>query len=261
MVLWEFSTTLMPTSKGGPLVMLFALTKEGVPAGKTTAAVFYTIFLDTGFFVLLVPIITPFFWSGMLLPANFGSRALAVAGGVFWTTYAVMASYWILLAVLLLVRPQWVPVVFGRLARLRVLSRWKAKIEKLALDFSEAAIFMRKQPVRVHFHAIFGTLGAWTLKFAMINCLVLAIAPQVPVDGYTQMFIYARMVAMFLIMAFSPTPGGAGLAEIALPQFISDIIPTSLGLVVALIWRGMAYYGYIIAGAIVVPAWVSKWGK
>ena len=29
-----------------------------------------------------------------------------------------------------------------------------------------------------------------------------------------------------------------------------------IGLVVALLWRGMAYYGYLLLGAIVVPNWI-----
>jgi hypothetical protein len=91
----------------------------------------------------------------------------------------------------------------------------------------------------------------------MINCLIIAVVPGTPMDGSTQMFVFARLVAMFIIMAFSPTPGGAGLAEVALSNFISDYVPLGIGLVVALLWRGMAYYGYLIAGAIVVPAWIN----
>jgi len=81
--------------------------------------------------------------------------------------------------------------------------------------------------------------------------------PSTPIDGATQAFIYARLVAMFIIMAFSPTPGGAGLAEIALAGFISDYVPAGIGLVIALLWRGMAYYGYLLAGALVVPGWIA----
>jgi hypothetical protein len=92
----------------------------------------------------------------------------------------------------------------------------------------------------------------------MINCLIIAVVPDTPVDGSTQAFIYARLVAMYIIMSFSPTPGGAGLAEIALAGFLSDYIPRGIGMVVALLWRGMAYYGYLLLGAIIAPAWVNS---
>jgi uncharacterized membrane protein YbhN (UPF0104 family) len=126
------------------------------------------------------------------------------------------------------------------------------------MEIAMASQGLRKATKGVHIRALVGTLGAWTCKFAMINCLMVAVFPQVPLDGFTQLFVYARMVAMFIIMTFTPTPGGAGLAEVALPRFISDFMPLSMGLVVALLWRGMAYYGYLLAGTIVGPNWMRK---
>ncbi|MEZ4941465.1 MAG: hypothetical protein R3D58_11365, partial [Saprospiraceae bacterium] len=61
-----------------------------------------------------------------------------------------------------------------------------------------------------------------------------------------------------IIMAFSPTPGGAGLAEVALAGFIADFVPAGIGLIIALLWRSMAYYGYLLLGAFVVPAWIAR---
>jgi uncharacterized membrane protein YbhN (UPF0104 family) len=169
-----------------------------------------------------------------------------------------MAMYWLFLTTLVFLRPEWTPRVFTFLSKLPIFRRWKSPLEQLGFDIALAASGLRQAGWRLHFRVILGTLGAWTCKFAMINCLMLAIAPEVPLDGYTQLLVYARMVAMFIIMTFSPTPGGAGLAEVALPRFISDFMPLSLGLVVALMWRGMAYYGYLLAGAIVTPAWVAR---
>lgn len=258
MVIWEFSTTVTPTSKGGPFVTLFTLSKEGVPGGKAASAIFYTIILDSGFFVLLLPALLGIYGSEILFPPEASSRELALAGGAFWVTYCIMASYWAGLMILVFIRPKIAPAVMGWLGHLPVLRRWKAKFHQLGSEFAVAAVELRQQPFRVHFQAIIGTFGAWTLKFIMINCLILAVAPQVKVDGFTQLFIYARMVAMFIILAFTPTPGGAGIAEVMMPKFISDVIPPALGLVVALLWRGMAYYGYLIAGAIVAPHWIAK---
>ncbi len=258
MVIWEFSTTITPTSKGGPFVTLFTLSKEGVAPGKAASAIFYTIILDSGFFVLFLPILLWIYGSEMLFPPASGSRELALAGGAFWATYSIMAGYWAALMILVFIRPKIAPVVMGWLGRAPVLKRWKSKFDQLGEEFATAAVELKGQPWSVHFQAIIGTLGAWTLKFAMINCLILAVAPQVHVDGFTQLFIYARMVAMFIIMAFTPTPGGAGIAEVMMPKFISDVVPPALGLVVALLWRGMAYYGYLIAGAIVAPNWIRK---
>jgi uncharacterized protein (TIRG00374 family) len=128
----------------------------------------------------------------------------------------------------------------------------------LGEEFELAAREIHREGWCHHLKVIIGTLGAWTSKFFMINCLIIAVVPAIPVDGATQAFLYARLVAMFIIMAFSPTPGGAGLAEMALVGFTSDYMPAGIALVVALLWRGMAFYGYLLLGAIVAPGWVAS---
>lgn len=256
--IWEFSGCIAPTSKGGPVVAMFMLPKEGIPVGQTITAVLYTIILDSGFFVLLLPALLLIYGPGMLFPGMTDFNDVSLASGAFFTIYGMMATYWLSLMVLVIIRPQITPVLLNWLSRLSILKRWKSSFEKAGLEFGLAAIGLRKQPWKIHIQAILGTLGAWTFKFAMINCLLIAVAPQTPLNGTVQLLIYSRLVAMFIIMAFSPTPGGAGLAEVALPRFISDFVPLSTGLIVALLWRGMAWYGYLLAGAVVVPQWVAR---
>jgi glycosyltransferase 2 family protein len=261
MVVWEFSTTIAPTSKGGPVVMMFALPREGVRVAKTIAAVLYTIILDSGFFVLLLPVLLTVYGSGMLFPAQSDFGSIGLATGAFMATYALMATYWCFLILVVFVRPQWARPLMARVARIGFLKKWRTKIEAMGEEFTTAAIELRAAPASVHVRSIVGTLGAWTLKFALINCIIVGIWPSVPLDGSTQLLIYARMTAMFIVLAFSPTPGGAGIAELALPRFISDFVPLSVGLVVALVWRGMAYYGYLLAGVLVVPGWLARGRK
>lgn len=258
MVIWEFSSTVTPTSKGGPFVMLFVLTREKLAAGRTAAAVFYVMILDSAFFIISLPILLSIYGPSMLYPGmkNFGD--LELASGTFFVTYGLMLSYLIVLVFFLLIRPGYSKTALGWLARRRFLKKWSPRLTLLGNEFALAAHEIRRRDWRYHLQVIIGTLGAWTCKFAMINCLIIAVVPSTPVDGYTQAFIYARLVAMFTIMSFSPTPGGAGLAEMALVGFIADYVPKGIGLVVALLWRGMAYYGYLLLGAIILPGWVAK---
>lgn len=257
-VLWEFSGALTPTSKGGPFVMLFVLTQEKLPAGRTAAAVFYTLVCDSGFFVLLLPFLLLLYGPPMLYPGMQSFGDVGLASGAFFVTYGMMAGYWLALVALLFVKPQYAQSVMYWLAGRRWLKRWAAKINRLGDEFALAAVEIRRQDWRYHFKVIGSTIGAWTSKFILINFLIIALAPAVPLDGATQAFIYARLVAMFIIMAFSPTPGAAGLAEVALANFITDFVPAGVGLIVALIWRGMAYYGYLLLGAIIVPGWIAR---
>ncbi len=257
-VLWEFSGALTPTSKGGPFVMLFVLTQEKLPAGRTAAAVFYTMICDSGFFVLTLPFLLLWYGPRMLYPGMQSYHDVGLASGAFFVTYAVMTMYWLVLVFLLILRPQYASRSLFWLAKRPFLKRWAAKFERLGQEFERAAGEIRQQNWRYHLPVILSTIGSWTSKFIMINLLIIAIVPSIPLDGATQAFIYARLVAMFIIMAFSPTPGGAGLAEVALAGFISDFVPAGIGLVVALLWRSMAYYGYLLLGAFVVPAWITR---
>ena len=257
-VLWEFSAALTPTSKGGPFVMLFVLTQEKLPAGRTAAAVFYTMLLDSGFFIITLPFLLLLYGPPMLYPGMQSFSDVGLATGTFFVTYGLMFGYWIVLVFFLLLQPRYAKNAITWLARRRFLKKWSARLTLLGDEFAMGAHEIKRRDWRYHLKVIGGTAGAWTSKFIMINCLMIAVVPDMPVDGGTQAFIYARMVAMFIIMAFSPTPGGAGLAEMALVGFISDYAPAGVALVVALLWRGMAYYGYLLLGAIVVPGWVAR---
>ncbi|MBL7825565.1 MAG: flippase-like domain-containing protein [Saprospiraceae bacterium] len=261
-VLWEFSSALTPTAKGGPFVMLFVLTKEKVPAGRTAVAVLYTMIFDSGFFVFLIPTFLLIYGPPMLFPGMTSYNDVGLASGTFFVTYGMMLVYWTTITLFVMAKPQLGKAILHWLAKRPIFKKRAARLDLLGDEFVLAAKEIREQNWKFHVSVLLGTLGSWTAKFLMINCIIIALAPDTPVDGATQAFIYARLVAMFTIMTFSPTPGGAGLAEIALAGFISDYVPDGVGIVVALIWRAMAYYGYLLVGAIVVPAWVnSVFGK
>lgn len=260
-VIWEFSATLTPTSKGGPFVMLFVLTREGLSAGRTAAAVFYTMVCDAGFFILTLPLLLMVYGPPMLFPGlqsfhEGGEKGAAVVA--FFVTYGAMFIYWIILVFFLLVKPHLAEGALDWLAKRRIMRRWASRLRRLGDEFAHAADEIRGRNWHYHFRVILGTVGAWTSKFLMINCLIIAIVPTTQFDGFTQAFIYARMVAMFIIMSFSPTPGGAGIAELLMIRYISDYAPESIAFVVALLWRGLAYYGYLLLGAVVTPAWLAR---
>ncbi len=257
-VLWEFSGNLTPTSKGGAFIMTFALTREGLTGGRTAAMVLYSVICDSGFLLTSLAVLLAAFGPPMLYPGAVSYHDAGLAGGTFFFTCIFMLAYWLVFLFFLFVRPDLTGRFLAGLSRLPFLKKYDHALIKIGNDFAAAAIEIRANDWHYHLKVWLATFGGWTCKFLFINCLILAVVPEMPLDGTTQAFIYARMVAMFIIIAFSPTPGGAGLAEVAMVKFISDFVPSGLSLVVALLWRGMAFYGYMILGAVVVPAWISK---
>ncbi len=256
--IWEFSANLTPTSKGGPFVMLFVLNREKLPPAKTAAAILYTIICDSLFFVSIYPPLVSIFGPRLIQPEMTSFDATTGWGYAFFVAYAVMASYGLAFAYFLFIRPQDAAGLFNLVGRLPFLKNRRDGLRKLAADFVLAARELRGRGRAFHLGVIFSTIGAWTCKFILINCLIVAFVPETPIDGATQLFLFGRLAAMFTISAFFVTPGGSGLVEMTFGRFLSDFIPRGLAPVVALVWRLMAYYGYLFVGAIVVPNWVAR---
>lgn len=137
--------------------------------------------------------------------------------------------------------------------------RWNEKAIKLGDDFIIASKEMAGQGFRFGFKAFLATATAWSSRFILLNCLIIAFQQNVPTDLFTQGALYGRLETMFVIMAFSPTPGSAGVAEILFHSFVYDYIPNeTTSSIVAIIWRFLTYYLYILIGALVIPVWIRK---
>jgi hypothetical protein len=63
-------------------------------------------------------------------------------------------------------------------------------------------------------------------------------------------------------MMISPTPGGSGVAEYAFGELmISFSRSTLLIAALALLWRLISYFPYLVIGAIILPRWLRKENK
>lgn len=56
-MLWEFTSTITPSTVGGTAVAVVFLHKEGLTVGRSTAVVLATSFLDELYFVIMLPLI------------------------------------------------------------------------------------------------------------------------------------------------------------------------------------------------------------
>ena len=65
-------------------------------------------------------------------------------------------------------------------------------------------------------------------------------------------------------MIISPTPGGSGFAELILGRYITDTLPVdpllagSIAIAMAIIWRFISYYPYLLIGSIIIPRWIER---
>lgn len=118
---------------------------------------------------------------------------------------------------------------------------------------------MKQQNWKFHLGGFLSTATAWSCRFLLLNCLIIAFTDTISLDFGTQLRLYSRLETMYLIMLFSPTPGGAGFAELVFYGFIKDYVPfQGVALIIASIWRLFTYYSYLFIGTIVIPNWIRK---
>ncbi len=252
--IWEFSSAVSPTSVGGSAVALFVLSQEKLKAAKTTAIVIYTIVLDTIFFVGGLPILLLLFGPIMLSPNGeiFGSW-----GTIFFSAYLLMFCYGSLFFYGLFFSPQQFKYFMVWVCKFKYLNRFEEGARKLGDDVITASKEIKAQPMSFHLGGFFSTATAWSCRFLLLNCLIIAFVESVNTDFWYQFFVYARLEAMYVIMAVAPTPGTSGLAEWAFQKHLVDIVPYN-GIFIALLWRLLTYYSYLFSGAIIIPNWIRE---
>ena len=256
--IWEFSSAVSPTSIGGSAVAMFVLAQEKLPAAKTTTLVLYSAVLDTIFFVGVLPILFIFFRTNMIRPNMQTLSDMDGWGYTFIGAYIFMAMYGALFFYGIFINPRTIKRVVVGATKLKFLQKYSDSAIKLGNDIILASKEMRKKKWSYHIGAFLATAGAWSCRFLLLNCLIIGFV-HTSTDLWTQANLYARLQTMFVIMAFSPTPGGAGFAEVLFGGFLSDYVNSkTLALIIAFIWRLFTYYLYLLVGVIVIPNWVRN---
>ena len=257
-VIWEFSSAISPTSVGGAGVAFLLLSQERLPGEKTVTAVLYTMVLDTLY--LLIGIIVQVVILGPIAirPNATDFNSLEGFGITLISVSFFMLVYGFIFYYGIFINPGATKKMLFGLSKIKFLGKFKQNLEKTAVNVVIASEELKRKNIKFHIISFLTTAGAWTTRFLALNFIILALIKDTPGEGWHHFVMYSRAVAMYFITAFSPTPGGAGVAEYLFGGFFTDYIPASLGSLVALIWRLISYYPYLIAGAIIIPIWIRK---
>jgi len=253
-VLWEFSSAVSPTTIGGAGVALFMLAQEKLSAAKTVSVVLYSMVVDTLFFIITVPALYFIYGRAMIRPGAEGG----VFDVAFWSIMAFMSVYGLIFFYGLFINPNTIKKLIGLIARIPFLKKFRKELLQTANDVVITSKEMKQQPAIFHIKAFTSTAIAWVVRFLAINCIIMAFVPDVATDIYNQLLMYSRGESMHVITSFTPTPGGAGFAEVLFGGFYSEWITSGVSTIAALVWRLVTYYSYLIAGAIIIPVWISE---
>ena len=257
--IWEFSSAISPTSVGGSAVALVVLAQEKLSTAKTTTIVLYSAILDTMFFIGTLPIL--FFLLGPIIirPGLESLTSLDGWGYTFIGTYLLMLTYGSIFFYGLFINPRLMQRLLKWVTSGKLFGRWRKSAIQLGNDFIVASQETKQQSIGWHIQAFLATATAWSCRFLLLNCLIIAFVSTLSLDFWSQFELYGRLETMFVIIAFSPTPGAAGFAELVFWGFVNDYVPSQgLALIIATIWRLFTYYMYLFVGAIIIPNWVRK---
>lgn len=252
-MLCEFTSCVTPSAVGGSAFGMIYLNREGIELGRATTLMMTTLFLDEFFFVLSLPLIMLVVPYGELFGFEHSTFTVGLQG-VFWTVYGILFIWTLILFLGIIVHPQSIHKALNRIFRLRLLRRWATQVDTLGENMEATGRDLRKRPPRWWVETFGATALSWSSRYLVVNALFLAFAP-----GADQLIVFARQFVVWVVLMVSPTPGSAGISEWLFTTYYGDLIHNaSMALVIALFWRIISYYVYLLIGACIVPGWVRK---
>ncbi|MDR0364380.1 MAG: flippase-like domain-containing protein [Bacteroidales bacterium] len=255
-MMWEFASALTPSIVGGSAVALFIVAQEGISPGRSTAIVLITAFLDEMFYLIMVPIIVIVVGFDHLFDTERSANFLGMQLGIkslFYVGYVLILVLNCFIAYGIFINPKGLKKILGGLFSLKFLRKWKPQAIQAGDDIITTSKEMRKKPFMFWIKTGGATFLSWTSRFLVVNFLILAIG-----GSGNQWFIYAKQLVMWIILMISPTPGASGVAEYFFSDFLGAFIPHGLSSAIAILWRLMSYYVYLILGLIVLPLWLRR---
>ena len=255
-MLWEFASSITPSVVGGSAVAFYIVNKEGVNMGRTTAVVLVTSLLDELFYIIFVPIviITAGFNNIFVKDTDFSIFNMDVGMfGIFLAGYLFIILLQSIIVYGIFVNPRGLKWILIRIFKLRFLRKWLSGAVTTGDQIITTSRELKGKSIIFWAKAFISTVFSWTARFWVVNAMILGF-----VSVQDHLLIYARQLVMWVIMLISPTPGSSGVAEYIFTDFLGEFIPLGLSPALALLWRLLSFYPYIIVGAIVLPIWIRR---
>ena len=261
-MLWEFTSAITPSTVGGTAVAVVFLHKEGMTVGRSTAVVLATSFLDELYFVIMLPLILLLVGKKALFITSLqGTGASFLNDLILFSAigYSIILIWVVLVGYGLFINPEAIKKLIIKIFSLPVIRRWHDAAVRAGDDIVESSHELRKRNFSFWLKATIATFLSWTARYWVVNAILVAFF--VINDHF---LIFARQLVTWIMMIISPSPGGSGFAELILGRYISDLIPVdpliagSIAIAIAIIWRIISYYPYLIIGALLVPGWIES---
>lgn len=228
-----FLALVTPGASGGAIAQIMFMRKAGVPVAKATVVVLVRTVMSIFFLILLVPVVLH----------NDSDIGEWMAPSVIMTVSVLFTS---------------LPVIVFFLMRTQYPEKW---LDKLTSRFS----YNTRQNCFIwyeEFKNAFKVMAQHPLKvlraFIESGLSLLGIYATVPAFftglnnfSFDLCEVMGRMILLNLVLYFSPTPGGSGVAEVGFVALFSNILPDGVVGIMAVMWRFAAEYLPFLLGAFV----------
>lgn len=249
-----FTSAVTPSAVGGSAFAIFYLNREGVKLGRATTLTLTTLFLDEMFFVVFCPILILAIPFDELFASGADASFMNGLELVFWLVYAGIVCWAAILFMGIIVKPHAVARVIKRLFMWRYLKKWRRSAFDTANNMVSASSELRSCSRSWWLNVFGATVVSWFSRYLVVNALFWGFAP-----GASQFLIFGRQFVVWVVLMVSPTPGGSGISEWLFTTYYGDMLSSaSTALVVALSWRIISYYIYLIIGTFLIPGYFSK---
>ena len=198
-----FLALLTPGATGGAVAQLMFLRHAGVPTGKAAVLVIVRTLLSILFLVLCMPFI--FMHDAGIVPGISNDTLMAIT----------LTAFVVIIAIVVGARRGYLDYLVVRIARHTKKER-RCKIIAFYRDTKSAIALLAASP------------KAMLLVFAE--------------SGLNLLCIYAIVPCLLLLLYFTPTPGGSGIAEGGFVLLFSDTVPAGTVGIIAVCWRLIAEY-------------------
>lgn len=249
-----FTSAITPSAVGGSALAVFYLNREGLKVGRATSLTLTTLFLDEMFFVVFCPVIVALLPMYDLFGAGAHNVFFKSVEAIFWVVYAGIVVYTALLYIGILARPEWLERVIVKFFSRGFLKRWKPGAQEMMGNLRQTSEWIKGRSARWWLNVFGATTLSWFSRYFIVNALFWAFVPAA-----SGLLVFGRQFVVWVVLMVSPTPGGSGISEWLFTNYYGDLIgDVSVALLLALLWRILSYYFYLVCGVILAPGYFAS---
>lgn len=225
-----FLALLTPGATGGAVAQLMFLRHAGVPTGKAAVLVIVRTILSIFFLILCMPFI--FMHDSGIVPGISNDTLMAIT----------ITAFVVIVIMVVGARRGYLDYLVIRLTRNMKRQR-RIKVFAFYRDTKSALALLAASPKSMLLVFVESGLNLLCI-YAIVPCLLLGLGVT-DADWYSVM---GRMIFLNMLLYFTPTPGGSGVAEGGFVLLFSDTVPAGTVGIVAVCWRLIAEYIPFLVG-------------